>query len=317
MNSRALRADLLLFVTAAIWGFAFVAQRVGMDHVGPLTFNAVRFALGAAALIPLIRVMERQRDAAKVATPVAVPEEAPAISPASTSFLIKGGLILGAALFLGSTFQQLGLAAPLLESFGFAPSTAGKAGFITGLYVVFVPLMGLAMGQRAGLGSWIGCVLAVIGMYLLSFSGSFSIDFGDALVLVSAVFWAIHVLIIGKMCPGMDGVDAVKLSSVQFAVCAILSLVGALLTEEITMVGLSGAALPILYGGLMSVGVAYTLQVVAQRDANSAHAAIILSLESVFAAIGGFLMLGELLSIRAMIGCGLMLVGMIISQLRP
>lgn len=307
MNTRSLRADVLLFVTAAIWGFAFVAQRVGMDHVGPLTFNGVRFTLGALSLIPLIRIMERQRDAAT--TPVA--------TPTPTASLLKGGVVLGAALFLGSTFQQLGLAAPLLESFGVAPTTAGKAGFITGLYVVFVPLMGLMIGQRAGLGSWIGCALAVVGMYLLSVTGDLSVDFGDILVLVSAVFWAIHVLMIGKLSPGMDGVDAVKLSSVQFATCAVLSLVGAVAAEEITMTGLTGAAIPILYGGLMSVGVAYTLQVVAQRNANAAHAAIILSLESVFAAIGGFLMLGEVLTVRALIGCGLMLVGMLISQLRP
>jgi drug/metabolite transporter (DMT)-like permease len=211
----------------------------------------------------------------------------------------------------------VGLAGPQLAAFGFEASTAGKAGFITGLYVVFVPIFGLLLAQRPGWGTWLGASLAVVGMYLLSVTSGLSIAFGDLLILIGALFWAGHVLLIGKLSPGMDAVDAIKLSTVQFAACAVLSLIGAVATEEITLAGLRSAALPIAYGGLMSVGVAYTLQVVAQRDAQPAHAAIILSLEAVFAAVGGWLLLGELLSLRALIGCGLMLVGMVISQLRP
>lgn len=303
MNSRALRADILLFITAAIWGFAFVAQRVGMDHVGPLTFNGVRFALGALALIPLIMCMEKGR--------------APGIPITDKKRLAIGGGLLGIALFCGATLQQVGLAGPQLALLGFEASTAGKAGFITGLYVVFVPIFGLLLAQKPGWGTWLGATLAVIGMYLLSVTADLTISFGDFLILVGALFWAGHVLLIGKLCPGMDAVDAIKLSTVQFAACAILSLIGAIATEEITLVGLKGAALPIAYGGLMSVGIAYTLQVIAQRDAQPAHAAIILSLEAVFAAIGGWMLLGELLSVRALIGCGLMLVGMVLSQLKP
>jgi len=303
VNTRTLRADILLFTTAAIWGFAFVAQRVGMDHVGPLTFNAVRFAIGALALLPLTYRMQKGR--------------APGFQATEDKRLFIGGGLLGLALFCGATLQQIGLAGPQLAEFGFEASTAGKAGFITGLYVVFVPLFGLLLAQKPGLGTWVGAGLAVIGMYLLSFTAELTISFGDLLILIGALFWAGHVLIIGKLSPGMDAVDAVKLSTVQFFACAVLSFIGALLTEDIAWAGIQDAAMPILYGGLMSVGVAYTLQVVAQRDAQPAHAAIILSLESVFAAIGGYFFLNELLSVRAMIGCGLMLIGMIFSQLRP
>ncbi|ADU61331.1 MAG: DMT family transporter [Pseudodesulfovibrio sp.] len=303
MNSRILRADILLFLTAAIWGFAFVAQRMGMDHVGPLTFNGVRFALGALALAPLILCMEKRR--------------APDFAGSDRNRLAKGGTLLGVILFIGATLQQVGMAGPQLAALGFEASTAGKAGFITGLYVVFVPLFGLLLAQRPGWGTWLGASLAVVGMYLLSVTSGLSIAFGDLLILIGALFWAGHVLLIGRLSPGMDAVDAIKLSTVQFAACAVLSLIGAVATEEITLVGLRSAALPIAYGGLMSVGVAYTLQVVAQRDAQPSHAAIILSLEAVFAAVGGWLLLGELLSVRALIGCALMLVGMVISQLKP
>jgi drug/metabolite transporter (DMT)-like permease len=303
VNSRILRADILLFITAAIWGFAFVAQRVGMDHVGPLTFNGVRFALGALTLVPLVMRLEKKRAPEFVAT--------------SKKNLSIGGGLLGLALFCGATLQQVGLAEPQLAALGFEASTAGKAGFITGLYVVFVPIFGLLLAQRPGWGTWLGATMAVIGMYLLSVTSGLTISFGDMLILIGALFWAGHVLLIGKLSPGMDGVDAIKLSTIQFAACAVLSLIGAVATEEITLAGLRSAALPLAYGGLMSVGVAYTLQVVAQRDAQPAHAAIILSLEAVFAAIGGWLLLGEVLSLRALIGCGLMLAGMLLSQLKP
>lgn len=303
MNTRALRADVLLFLTAAIWGLAFVAQRVGMEHVGPLTFNGIRFALGALALTPLILVLEKRR--------------APGFAGADRKRMGVGGILLGLALFAGATLQQVGLAGPQLAQYGLDASTAGKAGFITGLYVVLVPLFGLLLAQRPGWGTWVGASLAVVGMYLLSVTADLTISFGDLLVLAGAFFWAGHVLLVGKLSPGLDGVDAIKLSTVQFAACAVLSLIGAVATEEITLTGVMGAAPAIAYGGLMSVGVAYTLQVVAQRDAQPAHAAIILSLESVFAAVGGWMMLGEVLTTRGLVGCGLMLAGMVLSQLKP
>lgn len=301
MNSRALRADALLFITAAIWGLAFVAQRLGMEHVGPLTFNGVRFALGSLALLPLIHCMGRNAPTHRGATP----------------HPLLGGTLLGIMLFAGSSLQQMGLAEPLLQSWGAQASTAGKAGFITGLYVVLVPMIGYFLGQRVGIGTWAGALCAVIGMYLLSVTGEFTVAFGDTLVLSSALFWAGHVLLVGKLSKNMSAVQAVQLSSLQFAVCSLLSLIGAFFTETITSSSLLLAALPILYGGLMSVGVAYTLQVVAQRHANPSHAAIILSLESVFAALGGFIVLDETLGFRALVGCAFLLTGMLVAQLRP
>lgn len=291
MNSRTVRANLLLLLTALIWGAAFVAQRMGMDHMGPLTFNAVRFALGALALVPLILHMDRKRVSIAPALPT----------------LIRGGMLMGGALFLGAWLQQ----------FGLCYTTAGKAGFITGLYVVFVPLIGIFLGHRYGLGTWAGAGLAIAGMYLLSVTENMSIDKGDALVLMSAVFWGVHVLLIGKLTSGLAAVDAIKLAAVQFACCSLVSLAGAALFEDITLSGLRDGLIPILYGGLMSVGVAYTLQVVAQRDARPAPAAIILSLEAVFAAVAGWMLLGEILTVQALIGCALMLCGMIWSQARP
>ena len=291
MNSRTARANLLLLLTALIWGAAFVAQRMGMDHMGPLTFNAVRFALGALALVPLIVHMDRKRTS---------------IAPTLSS-LIRGGVLMGGALFLGAWLQQ----------FGLCYTTAGKAGFITGLYVVFVPMIGLLLGHRYGLGTWAGAGLAIAGMYLLSVTENMSIDKGDALVLMSAFFWGVHVLLIGRLTSGLAAVDAIKLAAVQFAFCSLISMIGATLFEDITLSGLRGGLIPILYGGLMSVGVAYTLQVVAQRDARPAPAAIILSLEAVFAAVAGWMLLGEILTIQAFIGCALMLCGMIWSQARP
>jgi len=299
MQARLLKADGLLMLTALIWGAAFVAQRLGMEHVGPFTFNGVRFALGALALQPLIWRMQRTRTSEGRSSDLH--------QGLASARLIRYGLLAGCVLFAGAALQQVGI----------VYTTAGKAGFITGLYVVMVPLFGLFLRQRAGAGTWIGAIAAAAGLYLLSVNEDFSIAYGDVLELIGAVFWAGHVLLIGRLSPGMDATDAVKLASAQFAVCSLLSLGVAAATEPMALAGISAAAVPILYGGLMSVGVAYTLQVVAQRDANPAHAAIILSLEAVFAAVAGYFVLGEVLAVRALIGCGLMLGGMLLSQLRP
>ena len=293
MNTRSLRANILLMLTALIWGTAFVAQRVGMDHMGPLLFNGARFTLGALALLPLIM---RMRSGLPAGTD---------LLPRST--VIRHGAILGCALFFGSWLQQ----------FGLCYTTAGNAGFITGLYVVFVPLIGLFLKQRYGMGTWIGSAMAVSGMYLLSVTEGFAISKGDFLVLISALFWAVHVLLIGRFSEGIRAVDAVRISSVQFGTCAVISLAAAFIFEPISLSGLTGGMLPILYGGLMSVGIAYTLQVVAQRDASPAPAAIILSMEAVFAALAGWLFLEEIMTVRAIMGCGLMLGGMILAQVKP
>ncbi|MDP3427258.1 MAG: DMT family transporter [Humidesulfovibrio sp.] len=297
MHARLFKADVLLMLTAIIWGAAFVAQRLGMEHIGPFTFNGIRFALGALALQPLIWRMQATR----------AREGGAGGQGLDSARLIRYGLLAGCVLFAGAALQQVGI----------VYTTAGKAGFITGLYVVMVPLFGLFLRQRAGAGTWLGALAAAVGLYLLSVNEDFTIAYGDVLELIGAVFWAVHVLLIGRLSPGMDATDAVKLASAQFAVCSLLSLGVAVATEPIVLAGISAAAVPILYGGLMSVGVAYTLQVVAQRDANPAHAAIILSMEAVFAAVAGYFVLGEVLAVRALIGCALMLGGMLVSQLRP
>jgi drug/metabolite transporter (DMT)-like permease len=291
MKPGAVKADLLLLLTAAIWGLAFVAQRVGMDYVGPFTYNAVRFAVGSLSLLPLILLSRKREQQAR-----------PELTSGNGRTALVGGGIAGLALFAGASLQQAGL----------VHTGAGKAGFITGLYVVMVPLLGLFWKQRPTPGTWLGALLAAVGLYFLSVTEQFTISFGDLLVLLSACFWAGHVLIIGWLSPKTD---SLKLAAVQFAVCSLLSLAVAAGLETMSLAAIWRAAMPILYGGLFSVGIAYTLQVVAQKDAHPAHAAILLSLEGVFAAIGGWLLLGELLSPRSLLGCALMLCGMLLSEL--
>lgn len=291
MKGVTLKSDLLLLTTAIIWGFAFVAQRVGMDHVGPFTFNGIRFAIGSLSLLPLVLMSREQPAATKNILP-----------PPGVKTILLGGGALGLALFAGASLQQIGL----------VYTTAGKAGFITGLYVIIVPLLGLFWRQQPRIGTWIGAVLATIGLYFLSVTEEFTIELGDLLVLIGAFFWAAHVLIIGWLSPR---IHPIKLAFSQYVACAILSLITAVNIEVITVSSIIAATIPILYGGLLSVGIAYTLQVVAQRDAYPAHAAILLSLEAVFAAIGGWLILEEIISVRGLVGCGLMLAGMLLSQL--
>ncbi len=283
-------ANLMLMLAAAIWGFSFVAQRVGMRYVGPLTFNGVRFALGAAVLIPLLMWGRGNKS----------PSGKTAGSH-DRALVFKGGLTAGLILFCGATLQQ----------YGMVYTTAGKAGFITGLYVVFVPLLGLFIGQKTGRFVWAGAVAAAVGLYLLSARGIMGIDPGDGLVLLSALFWAAHVLVIGRL---SRRIAPVRLAVAQFTVVSVLSLIGAVIFETIELGTLRQAAIPILYAGLLSVAVAYTLQVVAQQRARPAHAAIILSFESVFAALGGWLVLSEGLSTRGIIGCVLMLAGILLAQ---
>jgi drug/metabolite transporter (DMT)-like permease len=290
MNSRWTSTPLLLLV-AAIWGFAFVAQRAGMEHVGPFTFNAVRFALGGIVLLPLILLRGRQGPAAG--------EER---FPGGIKGIRWGGAAAGLILFAGASLQQTGI----------VYTTAGKAGFITGLYVIIVPLGGLLWRQHIGARSWMGAVLAVAGLYFLSLSGGQRMVRGDLLVLLGAFCWAGHVQLIGWLSPRTD---PIRLACLQFLVCSAASLIAAVIFESVIARDLRAAAGPILYAGLLSTGVAYTLQVVAQRRARPSPAAIVLSLEAVFAALGGWLILGEVLSGRELFGCLLMLAGMLLSQI--
>lgn len=280
-----LQANILLLITAAIWGFAFVAQRAGMAHLGPFSFNAIRFGLGSLSLLPLVLATRRQRE----------------FCP-SLGRLVRDGILAGAVLFAGASLQQVGL----------VYTTAGKAGFITGLYVVLVPLLGLLWGERVYLPAWIGAVSAVVGLYLLSVSEQLSISPGDLWVTLGALFWALHVQLIARL---TQSIDALPLAAMQFAVCSLLSFGTAWATETITWEAVRAAMAPLLYGSFMSVGIAYTLQVVAQRHASPTPAAVIMSLESPFAAFGGWLLLGETMGMRQIMGAVLMLAGMLIAQI--
>lgn len=291
MHARHLKSDLLFLLSATIWGFAFVAQRMGMDHMGPFTFNGIRFLLGAMVLVPFIYRNRNQR-----------PRQHYGGRQIHTKSLFYYGGLAGMTIFAGASFQQVGL----------VYTTAGKAGFITGLYVVIVPIMGLLWGQRTNAGTWGGALMAAVGMYLLSVNENFTISFGDLLELIGAMLWACHIHLIGWLSPKTD---SLRLAFIQFMVCAAASLLTAVVFETTSVANVAAAALPIIYGGALSVGVAYTLQVVAQRHAHPAHAAILLSLEAVFAAVGGWLILGEVMSGRGMVGCALMFTGMLVSQL--
>lgn len=280
-------ANFMLLLAAAIWGFGFVAQRLGLNFMEPFAFNGIRFLLGSCSLLPLIWWFSRRS----------------AEGASSERSLTKAGLLAGSVLFIAATLQQVGL----------LYTTAAKAGFITGLYLILVPILGLLLKHSSGLTTWLGAGMALVGLYLLSINDDFSMSFGDMLQFIGALFWAVHILLIDHY---SGRVSPLKLSAVQFAVCGLLSLGVSLLIETPNLAGVLAGWQPILYAGLVSVGVAYTLQVVGQKSANPAHAAIILSLESVFAAVGGVWLLDETLSARAWVGCGLMLAGMLLSQIR-
>lgn len=289
MPNHALRADLLMLLTALIWGTGFVAQTAGMDHIGPYLFSGLRFALGSLCLIPLIL---------RNAKTARVPE------PLLNRGMLRAGIIMGLALALGINLQQVGL---LFTS-------VTNSGFITGLYVIVVPLLGLLLGHKTGLGTWLGCLLAVVGMCLLSIGDNFHVASGDWLQLIGAFVWGGHVVLVSLFASRHD---PIRLAFLQFATCSVVSLVLAVLFEPIALNAIIDAGPALLYGGIVAVGVGYTLQVVAQKHAIASHAAIILSLEAVFAAIAGAWILGEALQLRGYIGCGLMLAGMLLAQLWP
>jgi drug/metabolite transporter (DMT)-like permease len=286
------RANLLLLLAAGIWGFAFVAQKTSMEHIGPFTFNGLRFALGALSLLPLIYFFSKRSAANNDAQ----------MGKNEWKRVKAAGFKVGLILFAGSSLQQ----------FGLIYTTAGKAAFITGLYIVIVPLLGLFLKQRLNLNMGLGAFLAAIGLYFLSITNRFTISQGDLLELVGALFWSVHILMIDYY---SRKVEVLKLSLVQMITCSFFSLGVAVFTEDIAWNTISQVIIPILYGGILSAGVAYTLQIVGQRNAQPAKAAIIFSMEAVFAALGGYLLLHEHLSTRGLMGCLLMLLGMLLPQL--
>ncbi|MEO1827747.1 MAG: DMT family transporter [Pseudomonas sp.] len=291
MNLRHYRADALMLITALIWGSTFVAQRLGMDHIGPFLYTGLRFAIGAITLLPLIWLLRKPAQAVGRPSRLSRP-------------MLLGSLVLGLVLTLGINMQQIGLMF----------TTVTNSGFITGLYVILVPVFGLFIGMRTHKGTWAGAVMALVGMVLLSVTAEFTVARGDWLQLVGACFWAVHVLLVGALA---SRYDPILVSFIQFLVCAVVSLTLAVTLEPINFAAIAQALPAILYGGILAVGVAFTLQVVAQKDAITSHAAIILSLEAVFAALAGWLILGETLTPRGLLGCALMLVGMLTAQLVP
>lgn len=290
-----MRSNLLLALTALVWGVAFVAQSVGMDYVRPFTFNASRYMIGGTVLIPCILLMKR-RD-------VHGQEEAPSEEERRQRRKngVIGGICCGIVLFVASSFQQ----------FGVMETTVGKAGFITALYIVIVPLLGIFMKKRVAWTVWISVVIATVGMYLLCMTEGFSISRGDLYVFICAICFSFHILIIDYVSPKADGV---LISCVQFYTAGVLALVPTLFLEKPELSAILAAWAPILYAGVMSCGVGYTLQVVAQKDTDPVIASLILSLESVFSLIGGWVILGQKLSPKELFGCVLVFCGILLAQ---
>ncbi len=283
-------AELLLLLAAIVWGFAFVAQKVGMESLGPMAYNGIRFLVGSASLLPVIWFFNRKSNSSET-------------KQHKKSYLWIAGIISGMVLFIAASIQQIGI----------VYTTAGNAGFITSIYVILVPVFGLFLKQKVNVQTWIGALVALIGLYFLSVSEGFSLVIGDALVLGSAFFWAAQVLLASYYALR---VNVIKLAAIQFALTGILSLVISFFTETYGLQNIYDAAIPILYGGILSVGLAFTLQLIAQKNVIPSHAAIILSTESLFAAIGGWLILSEQLTSIEIFGATLMLLGVILSQLK-
>ena len=281
--SKKLQSDLMLLLTAFIWGSAFIAQSKGADLLGPFTFNTFRYGFAVLALLPVIYVLGKKRS--------------------QRSILIKGGITTGVALFVSTSLQQ----------YAMAFTTAAKAGFITTLYVILVPIVGIFLKKKVRPLIWICALLGVVGLYLLSIKpGTFSISHGDFFVLLCAFGFTVHILVIDHFSPKTNGV---KLSCIQFAVVSIASFIAMSITETLIIANVFEAIIPLLYAGVLSSAVAYTLQIVAQKDADPTVASLILSLESVFAAICGAIILGEALSAREITGCVIMFVAIILAQL--
>ena len=281
----------MLILTAFIWGTAFVAQSVGMDYLGPFTFNGVRSLIGGVALIPCIWILQKLND-----------KSDPVTEERNRKDLLIGGISCGVLLFAASSLQQVGI----------QYTTAGKAGFITAFYIVFVPVLGIFLGKKTGWKVWTAVILALAGLYFLCITEKFTIGKGDIFLFACALVFSLHILVIDYFSPKVEGV---KMSCIQFLVCGIISLPFMFLLEIPKMGAIVDAAWPLLYAGVLSCGVAYTLQIIGQKNVNPAIASLILSLESCFSVLAGWVILGEKLSVRESIGCILMFAAIILEQL--
>ena len=288
--SPAARGNLLLILTAFIWGVAFVAQKEGGTAVGDFTFNGVRFVLGGGLLAVCLPLLDKMGLTRRCET------------AASKKAMWLGGVLCGIALWAASNLQQLGL----------ATTSAGKGGFITALYIVLVPIFGMVIGRRTTLLTWGGVVLAMVGLYLLCMQGESGINGGDLLVLACAPIFAIQILLVDKFVPHTDGV---RLSCIQFFTVGILNIPLMFIFEQPSLSAMVEGWLPILYAGLLSSGVAYTLQVVAQKHTHPTTASVLMSLESVFAVLAGLVLMGERLTVWEWCGCAVMFAAVILAQL--
>lgn len=287
-----MRNSLLLLLTAAIWGVAFVAQSVGMDYVGPFTFNAVRFLLGGTVLLPFL--MWRSRGTHR--------EETAKEKKDRYRITFLGGVCCGCALCTASLLQQVGI----------RYTTVAKAGFITALYIIIVPILGLFFHRKVRRRIWIGVGLAVFGMYLLCIKESFAISRGDFLVFLCAIVFSVHILVIDYFSPKADGV---ALSCIQFYTSSAICGVGTFLLEKPSIQAMLAGWMPILYAGVLSCGVAYTLQIIGQKGMDPTVASLILSLESVISLIAGWILLGQALSPKEICGCILVFIAIVLVQL--
>lgn len=308
MQKNSMKNTGMLFLAALIWGFAFVAQSAGMDYVGPFTFNAVRCVIGAIVLVPVALLWKSSgEEAANQSSKRSATEVEP--QGANTTWfqrnktLLLGGISCGIFLGVATNLQQIGIMS----------TSVGKAGFLTALYIVLVPIAGLFFKKKCGVSVWLGVVCSLFGLYLLCITGgSFKLATGDLFLLGCAVVFTGHILVIDYFAPKVNGV---WMSCIQFLVAGIISAVPMMFTETPTFDDIWAAKLPILYAGVMSCGVAYTLQILGQKNYNPTIAVLILSLESCFSVLGGFLILQETLSARELLGCALMFVAIILAQL--
>lgn len=300
MSAKYSKNFILLFITAVIWGVAFVAQSAGMDYVWPYTFNAVRCLLGGIVLIPCVFFLTRsaKKEQKKDGTASKMP-----VMDRPKDLLI-GGLICGFMMFVSTTLQQVGI----------AYTTVAKAGFITALYIIIVPILGIFLKRKAGLKIWISVVIALVGLYLLCMKGSLSLSKGDFLILICSICFAIHIMVVDHF---TEKVSGTKLSCIQFLFAGALSSVLMFLFEEPHWADIGAAWLPICYAGILSCGVAYTFQIIGQRGTDPTIASLILSLESVVSVLAGWILLGETLSPREILGCVLMFGAIILAQINP
>lgn len=308
MKADKTRNSILLVITALIWGTAFVAQSKGGEAVGPYTFNCIRSLIGGVVLIPVIFILDKMKvnsaDKSKF-------EDKNKIS--DRRILIKGGVLCGIMLFLASTMQQLGM---------YYGTTAGKAGFLTACYILIVPVLGMFFKKKCGVNIWVGVAITLAGLYLLCMNGSFNLKFCDGLVMIGAFLFAIHIMVIDHFSPLTDGV---RMSCIQFMVCGILGIIPMFIidmehsmkgiNEWIPVINSMEAWVTILYGGVMSCGVGYTLQIIGQKGLNPTIASLLMSLESVFSVIAGCLILGERMSGKEITGCILIFLAIVIAQI--